>query len=118
MRIGIIRTAGSPCRCAEAVVKGLESLGHDFLLADSEEIELRASEIAHLCDLVIDHTDTFRGRGLFRPIVRYLLETHGARIAGSDSRPASFQTTKLPQSQSWQKQEFPPLPELSFIRNP
>ncbi len=82
MRIGIIRTAGSPCRCAEAVSKVLDSLGHHYLIADSEEMELRASEIAHDCDLVIDHTDTFRGRGLFRPLVRLLLENHGARIVG------------------------------------
>ena len=86
MRIGIIRTADSPCRCAEAVSRGLDSLGHHYLIADSEEMELRASEIAHDCDLVIDHTDTFRGRGLFRPFVRLLLEHHGARIVGSDSK--------------------------------
>jgi len=86
MRIGIIRTAGSPCRCAEAVSKGLDSLGLHYLIADSEEMELRASEIAHDCDLVIDHTDTFRGRGLFRPLVRLLLENHGARIVGSESK--------------------------------
>jgi D-alanine-D-alanine ligase-like ATP-grasp enzyme/SAM-dependent methyltransferase len=86
MRIGIIRTVGSPCRCAEAVSKGLDSLGHRYLIADSEEMELRASEIAHDCDLVIDHTDTFAGRGLFRPHVRLLLETHGARIVGSESK--------------------------------
>jgi D-alanine-D-alanine ligase len=86
MQIGIIRTAGSPCRCAEAISEGLESLGHQFLIADSEEVELRASEIAHQCDLVIDHTDTFRGRGLFRPLVRLLLEDHGARIVGSESK--------------------------------
>ncbi len=86
MRIGIIRTAGSPCRCAEAVSRGLDSLGHHYLIADSEEMELRASEIAHDCDLVIDHTDTFGGRGLFRPLVRRLLESHGARIVGSESK--------------------------------
>jgi D-alanine-D-alanine ligase-like ATP-grasp enzyme len=85
MRIGIIRTVGSPCRCAEAVSRGLDSLGHHYLIADSEEMELRALEIAHDCDLVIDHTDTFRGRGLFRPLVRLLLEHHGARIVGSES---------------------------------
>jgi D-alanine-D-alanine ligase-like ATP-grasp enzyme/methylase of polypeptide subunit release factors len=86
MRIGIIRTAGSPCRCAEAISKGLDFLGHHHLIVDSEEMELRASEIAHDCDLVIDHTDTFKGRGLFRPIVRLLLENHGARVVGSESK--------------------------------
>ena len=85
MRIGIVRTVESPCQCAQSVIKGLEALGHEFVLADSEEIEFRASQLARECDLVIDHTDTFRGRGLFRPLVRLLLELEGARIVGSDS---------------------------------
>jgi D-alanine-D-alanine ligase len=86
MRIGIVRTVGSPCQCAQSVIQGLEALGHGFVLADSEEIEFRASELARECDLVIDHTDTFRGRGLLRPLVRSFLETEGARVVGSDSR--------------------------------
>ena len=86
MRIGVVRTIGSPCRCAESVSKGLETLGHEPVLADSEEIELRAAKLASDCDLVIDHTDTFRGRGFFRPLVRLILESRGARIVGSDAR--------------------------------
>lgn len=71
MRIGIVRTRESPCQCAQSVIRGLEALGHEFILADSEEVEFRAAELARECDLVIDHTDTFRGRGLFRPLVRF-----------------------------------------------
>jgi D-alanine-D-alanine ligase len=85
MRIGVIRTVASPCRCGEAVSEGLRALGHEPLLVDSEEIELRLSELAHACDLVIDHTDTLRGRGLYRFVVRSLLETHGVRVVGSDA---------------------------------
>lgn len=85
MRIGIVHTVGSPCRCAEAVAEGLRALGHETLVADSEEIERRAHELASQSDLVIDHTDTFRGRGLYRPMTRLILEAHGARIAGSGS---------------------------------
>jgi D-alanine-D-alanine ligase len=86
MRVGIVRTAASPCRCAESVTEGLRTLGHDFIVVDSEEIELRASILARECDLVIDHTDTFRGRGLYRPLVRILLEDAGAHIVGTDAR--------------------------------
>jgi len=86
MRIGIVRTAASPCRCAQAVMLGLKSLGHDFLLFDSEDIEMRAAELASACDLVIDHTDTFRGRGTLRPLVRLLLERAGALVVGSDAQ--------------------------------
>jgi D-alanine-D-alanine ligase len=85
MRIAVVHTSGAPCRCAEAVARGLHTLGHEILFADSEEIELRAGEISRSCDLVIDHTDTFRGTGLLRPFVRGLMEVHGARIVGSDA---------------------------------
>jgi D-alanine-D-alanine ligase-like ATP-grasp enzyme/methylase of polypeptide subunit release factors len=86
MRIGIVRTASSPCRCAESVAKGLEFLGHTYLLVDSEEIEAQVSLLAEECDLVIDHTDTYRGRGFLRPLVRVLLENGGARVVGSDAK--------------------------------
>ncbi len=95
MRIGIIRTVGSPCRCAETVIKGLQVLGHEYLLADSEEIELRVSEIVRQCDLIIDHTDTFHGRGSFRSLVRLLLETHGARVVGSDAKTCLLADDKI-----------------------
>ena len=95
MRIGIVRTVESPCQCAQSVIRGLEALGHEFVLADSEEIEFRASELARECDLVIDHTDTFRGRGLFRPLVRLLLELEGARIVGSDSAACFLSDDKI-----------------------
>ena len=95
MRIGVVRTVGSPCRCAEAIAKGLEALGHEMVLADSEEIELRASELAETCDLVIDHTDTFRKQGLFRPLVRLILEQRGARVVGSDARTCFLADDKI-----------------------
>ena len=86
MRIGVVRTGGSPCRCAESVICGLEALGYEAILADSAEIEAQALVLAESCDFVIDHTDTFHGRGLFRPLVRLLLENCGARVVGSDAR--------------------------------
>jgi D-alanine-D-alanine ligase len=86
MRIGVVHTVGSPCGCAEAVSAGLKALGHKVTLADSEEIEFRAPELAENCDLIIDHTDTFRGRGLFRALVRLMLEGHGARLVGSGAQ--------------------------------
>ena len=86
MRIGIIHTIGSACRCAETAAEGLRTLGHEAVLADSEEIESRAFDLARGCDLIIDHTDTFKGRGLFRAFVRQVLESAGAKIAGSDAK--------------------------------
>lgn len=89
MRVGIVRTLGSVCRCAESIAQGLASLGHEAILANSEEIEYQVEDLVNDCDLIIDHTDTFKGRGFFRALVRLLLESRGARIVGSDAK-ASF----------------------------
>ena len=86
MRIGVVHTVGSPCQCAESVITGLRALNYEPFLVDSEEIEIYASELAENCDLVIDHTDTYRGRGLYRFFVRLLLENYGARVAGSSAK--------------------------------
>lgn len=86
MRIAIIHTVGSPCRCAEYIAGGLKTLGHEPVILNADGIEARAREISQTCGLVIDHTDTFRGRGLFRSYVRLVLETHGVPLAGSGSK--------------------------------
>ena len=62
---------------------GLQALGHEFLLADSGQIEIHAHAFAKECDLVIDHTDTYCGRGLYRAFVRLLLENCGAKVVGT-----------------------------------
>jgi len=85
MKVGIVHTVGSPCRCAEAAALGLKALGHEAVLADSEEIESLAFEISRDCDVIIDHTDTYKGRGLFRAFVRQVLESVGAKIVGSSA---------------------------------
>jgi glutathione synthase/RimK-type ligase-like ATP-grasp enzyme len=95
MRVGIVHTVGSVCRCAESAAKGLETLGHEPVPVNSEDIELRAPELARGCDLIIDHTDTFRGHGLYRALVRLLLENHGARIVGSDARACFLADNKI-----------------------
>ena len=77
MRIGIVRTVASPCQCAQSVVKGPEALVHEYVLADSEEIEIRALEPNRVYDLVTDQTDTYGGLGLFRPLVRLLFTVLG-----------------------------------------
>jgi D-alanine-D-alanine ligase len=94
MRVGIIHTAGSPCQCAEALIRGLSSLGHEYLLVDSEEIELRIAELSLRCDIVFDHTDTYRGRGRFRSLVRSILEAHGIAFVGSDARACALADDK------------------------
>ena len=95
MRVAVVHTAGSPCRCAESVAAGLRALGHEIRFADSEGIEMTVRDLADWSDLVIDHTDTFRGSGMMRPFVRMLLESHGARIAGSGSGACMLADNKM-----------------------
>jgi D-alanine--D-alanine ligase len=95
MRLAVVHTVGSPCGCAEAVATGLHALGHEIFFVNSEEIALRAGDISKTCDLVIDHTDTFQGSGFLRPLVRWLLEAHGARIVGCDARACFLADNKI-----------------------
>jgi D-alanine-D-alanine ligase len=95
MLIGVVHTAGSPCGCAEAVAAGLNALGHEVTIVNSEDIEFRALELARDCDLVIDHTDTFKGSGLFRALVRLMLEGHGARLVGSGAQACYIADDKI-----------------------
>lgn len=60
-------------------------MGHEPWIVDSETIGRHALAVARTCDLVIDHTDTFCGRGLYRSQVRLLLENSGARVVGAPS---------------------------------
>ena len=112
MRIAVVHTAGAPCGCAAAVTKGLHALGHDVVWVDSAEIERRAPEISESCDLVIDHTDTFRGTGLLRPFVRGLLETHDARIVGSDARACFRADNKAATKACWSNAGIPVPPGI------
>jgi D-alanine-D-alanine ligase len=100
MRVGVIHTAGSPCQCAEALCRGLSALGHETLTVDSERIEARIADLSRECDLVFDHTDTFRGRGRLRPLVRSLLESRGITVAGSDARACALADDKAAAKES------------------
>ena len=95
MNVGIIHTVGSPCRCAEAIEGGLNALGHEVMVADSGEIIFQAPELARSCDLIIDHSDTFLGRGYLRFVVRSILESCGAGIVGSGSTACQLADNKI-----------------------
>lgn len=86
MKIGVIQTMASVCRCGFAIKEGLEVLGHEVVVVDSESVEQRLQELAEGCDLIFDHTDTFWGRGICRALVRLMLEAWGARVVGSPAR--------------------------------
>ncbi len=116
MRIGIVHTVGSPCRCAEAAAEGVRALGHEAVLADSEEIESIALPFSRDCDLVIDHTDTFKGRGLFRAFVRQILESAGAQIAGTDAQGCFLADNKIAAKERLSTFGLPVPPGIVFTR--
>ena len=116
MRIGIIHTIGSACRCAETAAEGLRTLGHEAVLADSEEIESRAFDLARGCDLIIDHTDTFKGRGLFRAFVRQVLESAGAKIVGSDAKACILADNKIAAKERLSSSGLPVPPGIVMTR--
>src|SRR5947209_102598 len=72
------------CRWAEFIGKGLRALGHETFEVDADRIERSLGALAR-ADLVFDATDTVAGRGLFRAVVRGLLEQRGARVAGASA---------------------------------
>ena len=94
MRVGLVHTVSSPCRCAEFIGKHLRLLGHETFDVDADRIEASVGALA-AADLVFDHTDTVAGRGLFRGVVRQLLEQRGARVAGSSAAACSRADDKL-----------------------
>lgn len=95
MRIGIVRTLGSPCRCGESIALGAAALGHEPVLVDSEEIEARAPELARACEVVFEHADTYARSGRRRWEVRAALERAGARVAGSDAARCALADDKV-----------------------
>lgn len=113
MRVGIVRTLESVCRCAESIVRGLASLGHDAIIVNSEEIEFQVENLVRQCDLIIDHTDTFKGRGFFRALVRLLLESRGARIVGSDARGCLLADDKVASKERLSAADIPTPPGIT-----
>lgn len=110
MCVGIVHTADSPCGCAEAVAGGLKALGHEIFIVDSEDVLLLAEEMAAVCDLVIDHTDTFLGWGVLRPFVRWELEHCGARVVGSSARACFLADDKIAAKGSLNAADIPTPP--------
>jgi D-alanine-D-alanine ligase len=94
VRIGVVHTFASSCHCHVTLERSLERLGHQCLRFDSESVPERVGELAAL-DLVFDQTDQFRGEGLFRPVVRALLDARGARTVGTAAQGCFLTDDKL-----------------------
>lgn len=91
-------------------------MGHEPVLADSEEIEARAFALSRECGLIIDHSDTFRGRGLFRGFVRKLLESAGGNIVGSSAEACFLADNKIAAKRRLSARGLPVPPGAAIFR--
>jgi D-alanine-D-alanine ligase len=92
--IAVVHTRRSPCRCHDFLLRELRELG--FRAVDVAVEDLGASRgIIARSDLVFEHTDTFRGRGDLRPLVRHQIESWGGRLAGAPAAAAQAADDKI-----------------------
>jgi len=116
IEIGIIHTATSPCRCAEAIEVGIKALGFRSSIYNSEDILIKGNYIVDISDLIIDHTDTFLERGGMRAFVRLILEAKGAKLIGAGSHAAMIGDDKYATKKKFQELNIP-TPEGIVIFN-
>jgi len=84
MRIGVLRTVGSPAGVPRHGPAVSMCWAHEALIVNSEEIELRAAELASDCDLVIDPRTRFR-QGSLSTSCTVASRISRARIVGSEA---------------------------------
>lgn len=94
MRIGVVHTGRSACRCHAALRAAARALGHEAVVAACERIDAARQRLGS-CDLVFEHADTFRGTPERRPELRFLLESWGCRLVGSSAAAAAVADDKV-----------------------
>ncbi|HVR75006.1 MAG TPA: ATP-grasp domain-containing protein [Planctomycetota bacterium] len=72
----------------------VRALGLKWVLIPVEDI-LASRERIRSADLVIEHADTYRGRGDLRPLVRHWIEAWGGRLAGAPAAAAQVADDKI-----------------------
>ncbi len=94
MRLGIVHTGSSACRCHVTIRAAARVLGHEPVVAACERIDAARQRLA-ACDVVFEHADTFRGVHERRPELRFLLESWGCRLAGASAAAAALADDKI-----------------------
>jgi D-alanine-D-alanine ligase len=92
--VAVVSTRASPCRCAEAWLGALGALGLEGLPVAVEEMSACRDALAEAA-LVVEYTDTYRGRGELRPLVRHQLASWGARLVGAPAAAAQLSDDKI-----------------------
>lgn len=94
MRLGIVHTGSSACRCHVAFGAAARALGHEAVTVPCERIDAARQRLA-ACGLVFEHADTFRGVPERRPELRFLLESWACRLAGASAASAALADDKI-----------------------
>jgi D-alanine-D-alanine ligase len=94
LRIAVVHTARSPCRCHEYFLASARALGHRCVDLPVEELFARRAEVA-AADVVVEHVDRYRGRADLRALVRHLIESWGGNLAGASAAAAQVADDKI-----------------------
>jgi D-alanine-D-alanine ligase len=92
--VAVVSTRASPCRCGEAWLEAIGALGLHGLPVAAEEMSAHRVALGEAA-LAIEYTDTYRGRGELRPLVRHQLASWGARIVGAPAAAAQISDDKI-----------------------
>jgi len=94
LKIGIVHTAGSPCRCHIALRGAVRALGHVAVVVENERLNA-SREALVASDLVFEHSDTYCGRYSLQRCVRGRLEFWGCRLAGARAADSACSDNKI-----------------------
>ena len=114
--IAVVHTRESPCRCHAAFLRALRALGLRGLEVCVEELPAARAAIA-AADLVLEHAESFHGRGDLRPLVRHTIEAWGGRLAGSPAAAAQAADDKIEASRRLAAARLS-VPRSATVRSP
>ncbi len=95
MRVAVVHTVNSPCRCHEAIAGALTRGGHEPVVVGAEELLAQGASILGGARVGFDHTDTVAGDGRRRGEPRRLLERAGVSVIGGTAEACELADDKL-----------------------
>lgn len=94
MKIAVVHTARSPCRCHAYFLACARALGHRAVEVPVEALLLHRETVAG-SDVVVEHVDRVRGRGDLRALARHMIESWGGNLAGASAAAAQVADDKI-----------------------
>lgn len=95
MRVAVVHTGNSPCRCHEAIAGALSRGGHEPVIVDAEALLERGADLLRGSRVAFDHTDSVGGDGRRRGEPRRLIEKAGVAVVGGSAGACELADDKL-----------------------